>query len=108
MPQLKSVLLGSAMILASAAPALAQNYEYSTSSQRNLTQIQVSRTLHTNLRNYIAPYSAARNVGIAILDGLADANHADLRGRTGVHLVYGGSYTRLDNHGTHVAGIAGG
>ena len=108
MPQLKSVLLGSVMILASAAPALAQNYEYSTSSQRNLTQIQVSRTLHTNLRNYIAPYSAARNVGIAILDGLADANHADLRGRTGVHRVYGGSYTRLDNHGTHVAGIAGG
>lgn len=107
MRQLKSVLLAGVMILASAAPVLAQNYEYSSSSQRNLTQIQVNRTLHTNLRNYIASYSAARNVGIAILDGRADVNHADLRGRTSVYYVYGGSYSVLDNHGTHVAGIAG-
>jgi len=103
-----SVILAGALIIAGASASFAQNYEYSTSYQRNLTQVQVNKTLHINLKNYIAPYSAARSVGIAILDGRADANHVDLRGRIGVHLVYGGSYSRLDSHGTHVAGIAGG
>jgi type II secretory pathway pseudopilin PulG len=108
MLQSRGILLAAVMILAGASAALAQSYEYSTSWQRNLTQVQVNKTLHTNLRNYIASYSAARSVGIAVLDGRADADHVDLAGRTSLHIVYGGTYSRIDNHGTHVAGIAGG
>lgn len=96
------LLLGSATV-----PALAQNYEYSASHQGNLAQVRVTPSLHANLEAYVAQWTAAQNVSIAILDGLADANHQDLAGRTTAQIVYGGSYTAGDDHGTHVAGIAG-
>ena len=105
--RLAGTLVAALMVTAAIPECLAQNYEYSSSSQRNLTQIGVTRTLHTNLRTYISQYPAAQNVGIAILDGRVDAGHGDLQGRLSVHTVYGGTYTRNDNHGTHVAGIAG-
>ena len=105
--KLAGSLAAALMVTAAIPECLAQNYEYSSSSQRNLTQIGVTRTLHTNLRTYISQYPAAQNVGIAILDGRVDANHGDLKGRISVNTVYGGTYTRNDNHGTHVAGIAG-
>ena len=95
------------MLTASVTAVHAQS---STEYKSNLTQIQVNRTLHTNLSTYIANSTnrtAAQNVGIAILDGRADANHVDLRGRLSVINVYSGSYRRTDRHGTHVAGIAG-
>jgi hypothetical protein len=93
------------------AAAYAQSYEYSTRYQPNLAQIGVTQTLHSNLRAYIAGTTAAKiqaqNVGIAILDGRADPNHGDLRGRLTISQVYRGTYSTFDSHGTHVAGIAG-
>lgn len=85
----------------------AQNYEYSGYYQPNLGQINVTRTLHNSVRSYIANSTAARRVAIAILDGRADPNHPDLKGRLTVSQVYGGRYRLNDEHGTHVAGIAG-
>jgi hypothetical protein len=87
--------------------AKAQNYEYSGTYQPNLGQINVTRTLHNNVRTSIARSSAAKAVGIAILDGRADANHPDVKGRLSVSQVYGGRYRFNDSHGSHVAGIAG-
>lgn len=94
-------------IAASSAPAVADHYEYSLIYQPNLAQIGVTRQLHDDLKAYIADSTAAKNVAIAILDGRADPNHIDLNGRLTVHIVYSGRYRRYDNHGTHVAGIAG-
>ncbi len=47
-------------------------------------------------------------VKVAILDGLADPRHRDLRRQVkGVFGFTNGTYTRYDNHGTFVAGIIG-
>ena len=54
--QLLRVFAAVCLAAVSAPAAVAQNYEYSTTYQRNLTQIQVSKTLHTNLKAYIASY----------------------------------------------------
>lgn len=98
-------VFGGALLMSTSVSA--QNYEYSTLYQPNLAQINVTRTLHNNVRAYIAKSSAAKRIGIAILDGRADANHPDLKGRLTVSQVYGGRYRLNDDHGTHVAGIAG-
>ena len=99
------VALGLSVLMGAAAQA--QNYEYSSYYQPNLNQINVTRTLHNNLRTYISRSASAKRVGIAVLDGRADANHTDLRGRITVSQVYAGRYRFNDAHGTHVAGIAG-
>lgn len=103
MKSLAAALLMSGM----ASPVLAQSYEYSPAYQPNLAQVGISPQLHTTLKTYVAKNTAALNVGIAILDGRADPTHVDLKGRLSVSTVYAGTYRRYDNHGTHVAGIAG-
>jgi hypothetical protein len=98
------------LVAAGSVPAVAQNYEYSPTYQLNLGQIGVTSELHADLKSYIAESgnsTAVNNVAIGILDGLADSVHTDLNGRLSEHLVYPGRYRRYDNHGTHVAGIAG-
>jgi hypothetical protein len=99
-------LMLSSFFVLPASLANAQNYEYSTTLQRNLSQIRVNQTLHSNLSAYIANSANAKNVGIAILDGVADATHSDLKDRLSIYSVYNGTYV-ADQHGTHVAGIAG-
>lgn len=93
----------SLMISVSAPAAFAQEY----TSQPYLSQIGVTSGLHATLSPVITSSAAAMNVGIAILDGRADPNHVDLKGRLTVSPVYSGRYLRYDNHGTHVAGTAG-
>ncbi len=87
----------------------AQNYEYSTNYQPYLSQIGVTSALHANLSPYIAGSTnlAAKNLGIAILDGKADATHPDLTGRLTVYQVYSGTFTKADTHATHVSGLVG-
>lgn len=94
-------------LLLSATTASAQNYEYTSVFQPNLAQIGVTKTLHNDLKALISKSKAAKNVGIAILDGRSDSTHPDLKGRLTVSTVYRGSYRQYDDHGTHVAGIAG-
>lgn len=93
----------SLMISVSAPAAFAQEY----TSQPYLGQIGVTSGLHASLTPVITSSAAAMNVGIAILDGRADPNHVDLKGRLTVSTVYSGRYLRYNNHGTHVAGAAG-
>jgi subtilisin family serine protease len=99
--------LASLLLLGAASSAvMAQNFEYTT-SQGNLSQVRVTSALHANLQAYVANFPAAQDLRIAILDGLADVSHSDLAGRIEAHLAYDGSYGWADDHGTHVAGIAG-
>lgn len=79
--------------------AQANNYEYLASHQKNLTQIGVTKTLHETL--------TGSGVGIAVFDSLADRTHVDLAGKTTNLILYNGTYTKYDFHGTHVSGIAG-
>jgi hypothetical protein len=109
---IKRALAGTVLLSCPSATAFAQNYEYSNSYQPNLVQIGITSTIHANLSAYIAGTSAAKreaqNVGIAILDGRADPNHPDLKGRLSISQVYRGTFNNsYDSHGTHVAGIAG-
>jgi hypothetical protein len=73
-----------------------------------LAQIGVDKFWHNWFYStYIAPNAGSTNVVVAILDGKADINHVDLKGRESVLLVYSGNYRKPDNHGTHVSGIVG-
>lgn len=78
--------------------AMAADYEYSPTHQRNLGQIGVTKTLHNSL--------TGAGVGIAIFDSLVDRTHVDLVGRTDLYVYGGGIYSEYGDHGTHVAGIA--
>ena len=80
--------------------ATASDFEYSSTYQKNLGQIGVTRTLHQTVNG--------TGVGIAVFDSLADRHHVDLTGKTTNHILYPGTYTAFDFHGTHVSGIAGG
>jgi hypothetical protein len=106
----KFMTAASGVALASAlgGTAYAATYEYTSTYQSNLAQIGIDKTWHDWFYTmYVAPNAPDPNVVIAILDGKADANHVDLKGRETVILVYGGNYRKTDNHGTHVSGIAG-
>jgi hypothetical protein len=99
-------LLGSVSALALLiSPVQGQNYEYSPTYQPNLGAIGVTEALHDDVGAWLT--DDLRNVAIAILDGRADDKHVDLSPHTTVILVYPGVYTKLDDHGTHVSGIAG-
>lgn len=87
------------LALALSSPAKAAGYEYSSTYQRNLTQIGVTESLHDRVNG--------SGFGIAVFDTLADYTHADLAGKTSSYLPYSGSYTTFPFHGTHVSGIAG-
>ena len=73
----------------------------------NMTQIGVTRALHTSFVRYAGKNAKALAIGIAILDGRADQTHRDLKASLSNVIVYRGSYRYYDDHGTHVAGIAG-
>ena len=93
---MRRLLLGATALglLTLTAAAAAQEYK------APLTQIKVTPSLHSSVSN-------GSGVTVAILDGLADPNHVEFGGRlTGIGYDTG-TYTRYDNHGTHVAGIVG-
>lgn len=92
----------SLLVSVSAPAAFAQEY----SSQPYLAQIGVTSGLHATLSPVITNSAAASNVGIAILDGLADVKHVDLN-RATVSGVYAGRFLKPSTHGTHVMGAAG-
>lgn len=103
--------------LLAAAPAMAacpdpagfQNFEFTSQYQSNLAKIKftpaVSQTVADRLANPIGTLPTGTT--IAILDGFADIAHVDLCGHATTKLVYSGTYTKLDLHGTHVSGLAG-
>ena len=92
----------SLMISVSAPAAFAQEY----ASQPYLAQIGVTSGLHATLKPLITGSAAASNVGLAIIDGMADVKHVDLS-RAVVSGVYSGRFKNPSNHGTHVMGAAG-
>ena len=103
---LKATASGLAMACAICASAYAASYEYTSTYQSNLAQIGITKWWHDDFyKNYVATTNVAP-IKIAILDGKADVNHVDLKGREQVIIVYSGNYRRADNHGTHVSGIA--
>jgi len=92
----------SLMLTVSASAAFAQEY----TSQPYLGQIGVTSGLHATLSPKITNSAAAMDVGIAILDGMADVTHVDLT-RATVSSVYSGRFLKPSAHGTHVMGAAG-
>ena len=106
--RLRAAASGVALASLVSGTAYAATYEYTSTYQSNLAQIGIDKTWHDWFYTvYVAPNAPDPNVVIAILDGKADVNHVDLKGRESVILVYGGNYRKADNHGTHVSGIAG-
>jgi hypothetical protein len=79
--------------------------------QPNLAQVGVDPTLHEILTGFLAPAdesseAQSSQTWVAILDGMVDAAHPDLAGRTSVLNAYS-SGAGPENHATHVAGIVG-
>lgn len=78
--------------------------------QPNLAQIGVDPTLHDSLTGFLAPAEESSEpqtkAHVAILDGMVDAAHPDLGGRTSILNVYS-SAAAPENHATHIAGIIG-
>lgn len=90
-------------------PSAASVHEYV--DQPNLAQVGVDPTLHDSLTGFLAPAedsstAQGSTTRVAVLDGMVDAAHPDLAGRTSVLDVYS-SDAAPENHATHVAGIIG-
>ena len=101
-----ALAFAAAATMASSANAASSNYEYG--SQPNMGQIQVTKSLHDTFYSaYIAPSPSASKVVVAILDGMADYTHVDLKGHETDVIVYNGLYRNFASHATHVSGIVG-
>lgn len=100
-------LVAMPMALLASGNTLAQTQNEYT-NQPNHEQIGLRSSIHEQVTS-AGNTLTGEGVGIAILDGLVDANHSDLAGRVVIPdpLPYSGSYNYANSHGTHVAGIIG-